>query len=110
MERASRETNDPRVAELRRATETAIGQLEERDISVTRDDDPDAIAELLEAVELFERVGAAYGSDSMINTLDSSQPERPNYVLPERTSGESVRVYAARVREAARMLQSGGGD
>lgn len=104
MADTSREERDPRDVERRRATETAVGQLEERDIHVSESDDPDAIADLLEAVELFERVAAAHGSDSMINTLDSSAPERPQYVVPERARGEGVAAYARRVRRAAEEL------
>lgn len=102
-------SEEPRTAarDRARAAETAIGQLEQRDIRVEAGADPERVAELLEAVERFEGVVASLGGDSMINTLDSSQPERPQYVLPERARGESLADYASRVRGAAERLRTG---
>lgn len=90
-----------REREVRRATEVAIGELEQRDIHVRDDAPPSLVAELLEAVERFEGAVAALGGDSMVNTLDSSAPAEPRFVIPRRHADEGLRRYAARIRQAA---------
>lgn len=102
----SRSRSDaPRQRELERATQVAIGELERRDIHIRDDADPALVVELLEAVERFEDAVAALGGDSMVNTLDSSAPSDPRMVLPRRFADESLRRYAARIRQAAAALE-----
>ena len=93
-----------RERERERAKLVAIGQLERRSIHVQDDADPEAVVELLEAVERFESVVAAQGGDSMVNTLSSSDPSRPRFVIPQRNADEGLRRYTARIREAAERL------
>jgi hypothetical protein len=92
--------DERRERELRRATMVAIGQLEHRGIHVRDDADPDLVADLLEAVERFEGAVAERGGDSMVNTLDSSEPSRRRFVIPERRADEGLRGYTARIRQA----------
>jgi hypothetical protein len=97
--------DERRIRERQRATSVAIGQLEQRDIHVRDDADPAAVAELLESVELFEAAVAARGGDSMVNTLDSSRPDRPRFVVPARQADEGIRRYSSRIRQAAEALR-----
>ncbi len=103
-ERESSRSDERQEQEVRRATLVAIGQLERRGIEVRDDSDPELVAELLEAVERFEGAVAARGGDSMVNTLDSSEPVTPSFVVPERRADEGLRGYAARIRQATQEL------
>jgi hypothetical protein len=96
--------DERRDQERQRASRVAIGQLEQRDIHVHDDADPEVVAQLLEAVERFEGVVASLGGDSMVNTLDSTDPSRPRFVIPQRRADEGLRSYARRIREAADRL------
>jgi hypothetical protein len=102
--RRGEESDLRREVERERASRVAIGQLEQRDIHVQSDADPEVVAQLLEAVERFESVVAALGGDSMVNTLDSSDPSRPQFVIPQRWADEGLRSYAARIRQSADRL------
>lgn len=106
-DRPGREELDERqLREIRRATMVAIGQLEQRGIHVRDDANPELVADLLEAVERFEGAVAARGGDSMVNTLDSSEPARRRFVIPERRADEGLRSYAGRIRQAAEDLMT----
>ena len=98
------ERDERREREITRATMVAIGQLERRGIHVRDDANPDLVADLLEAVERFEGAVSARGGDSMINALDSSDPARRRYVIPERRAVEGLRRYAVRIRQATDEL------
>lgn len=102
--RESSRSDERQEQEVRRATLVAIGQLERRGIEVRDDANPELVAELLEAVERFEATVAARGGDSMVNTLDSSAPSSPRFVIPERRADEGLRRYAARIRQATDEL------
>ena len=93
--------------EVERATMLAIEQLEHRGIQVRDDADPDLVADLLEAVERFEGAVAAQGGDSMVNTIESSEPAQRRFVLPERRADEGIRRFTARVRQATQDLIGG---
>lgn len=105
---SSQRSDERQDQEIRHATLVAIGQLERRGIEVRDDSDPELVAELLEAVERFEAAVSARGGDSMVNTLDSSDPAMPSFVLPERRADEGLRRYAARIRQATEELMRGG--
>lgn len=79
-------------------------QLQERGVRAREDDPAEELARLLDAVEHFERVVAARGGDSYVNSPLSSNPERPDFVVPRRRDDESAASYTARVREAAERL------
>ena len=80
------------------------GNLRQRGVSIGDDESGDELATLLEAVERFERARSALGGDSMINRPGSRQPERDEFVIPQRGDDESAAKYAARVDKAAREL------
>lgn len=84
-----------------RATETIRGQLAGRDIPLVGDESPRHLADLLAAVEEFERAVAARGGDSMTNAPDSRHPDDYRLVLPARAHDESVGEYTRRILAAA---------
>src|SRR5829696_3227859 len=95
--------NDPRAgdraseAEARRARENTIGQLSERNVLVFGDESNDDLADLLSAVELFEKKRFALGGDSFTNQPASSQPDDPEMVIPPRNDREPARSYIRRI-------------
>ena len=97
LNRHSRQEADPA---LRSARATMIGQLSERGIDVTDDDQDGDIAELQGAVERFESAVMERGGDSFTNTPDSSEPDNPAFVLPTRRDDETLPAYIRRVDEA----------
>ena len=80
-------------------------RLRDREIPVSDADTPDDLATMMSAVERFEGAVAALGGDSMTNAPDSSDPDDPDFVLPQRKRGERATEYALRLTEAANRLR-----
>ena len=93
-------------ADLRQAREALIGQLSERGIDVLDADGDDALADLLTAVQRFERTRFELGGDSYVNDAESSQPDQEAFVMPQRGDDESIAQYTDRVNRAARDAAS----
>jgi hypothetical protein len=109
FEEIQRDLNPHRDADVRRAAETIVGQLHQKGVEVTVDEDSDELASLLSAVERFESAVEARGGDSMLNTPSSRRPENRAFVVPRRNADESVAAYIERVNAAAAALESGAG-
>ena len=90
-----------REAEVARVSAQLEGQLAERGAAVHPGDSSDDQADLLSAVERFERARQLRGASSYTNDRDSSEPERAELVLPLRRADERAADYIARVRAAA---------
>jgi hypothetical protein len=80
------------------------GRLIHNGVVLSGSESDEQILAIADAVEAFEAARAAAGGDSMINTLESSQPEDAHYVLPRRRDDESVEQYVRRVRDAAESI------
>lgn len=66
---------------------------------------PDAdLADLLSSIDQFEAAVVNAGGDLFVDSLQSSQPERPEWVLPHMRDDESVRGYIKRVNAATEKL------
>ncbi len=104
-ERFQRELNPHRREEQHRARDHAIAMLEQRGVRVRNTDASDELADLLEVVDRFIAEVEALGGDTFVNTPESSQPENPAFVLPDRGPGESVKAYIWRVEEARARLR-----
>jgi len=88
----------------RAASDTIRGQLIERDVRLNGDETPEQLAELLTAVQEFERAVAVLGGDSMTNAPDSADVDDPDFVLPQRRDDERVGSYTSRISAAAARL------
>ena len=88
----------------KRAVAEVIARLQSRGITVTGDDQPEALADLLSAVERFELAVEAHGGDLMVDDLKSSRPDDKHFVVPRRAGGEAARAYIVRIDEAAGRL------
>ena len=104
FEADQRDLNPHRDEERRHATDIIEAQLRQRGIAVTGDESSDDAADLLSAVERFERVVSALGGDRFVNDPRSQDPEDKRFVIPARKDGENARDYAGRILEAAMRL------
>lgn len=90
--------------DVERALRQVGAQLEQRGVHVHDEDDAEGEAVMLEAVEAFEAAVRRCGGDSYTNSLQSSHPDRPDFVLPARGDDERADTYARRVQAAAAAL------
>ena len=98
--------------EVARVSAQITGQLAERGVIVHDGDDAAQRADILEAVERFERAVQMRGGDSYTNAPGTSDPDDERLVIPRRRDDEHADAYVRRVRETADRLsppQSGGG-
>ena len=99
-----RTTDAAADAEVQRVAGQIADQLAGRGVPVYDGDSAEDHADLLSAVEAFERARRERGGDSFVNSLQSSDPERPEFVLPRRGDDERAEAYVERVRAAAERL------
>jgi hypothetical protein len=96
---------NPHLDEERaRAREHNLDVLGQRGVLLFGDESDDELADLWSAVDRFESVVEARGGDTFTNAPDSSEPDNPLFVLPERRAREPVRDYVRRIQEAAAQL------
>jgi hypothetical protein len=96
---------NPHLDEQReRAREHNIDILGQRGVRLFGDESDDELADLWTAVDRFESRVEARGGDTMTNAPDSSEPDNPAFVLPERKARESVAAYVERILAAAEGL------
>jgi hypothetical protein len=93
-----RESDQDRVA-----AEVA-DRLRQRGVAVTGAERSDDLADLLSAVERFEKTVEAHGGDLMVDDLKSPKPDDRHFVLPRRQHAESIRAYIVRIDQAAAGL------
>jgi hypothetical protein len=101
---AEDERNPHRDEERRRTREELESRLRERRVELTGDESDEDVVQIMNAVEIFEDRLAQLGDDSYVNTLESSQPDDDELVLPRRLDDESAEAYAARIVAAAERL------
>ena len=90
--------------DVERAALQVRGQLEQRGVRMHDADAPEDEATMLEAVEAFEAAVRRCGGDSYTNALQSSRPDRADFVLPQRGDDERAGDYIARVSAATEKL------
>jgi hypothetical protein len=98
------ELNPHRGEEQERARERAEDVLSRRGVLLFGDESDDELANLWSAVDRFESVVEARGGDTMTNSPDSDDPEKPYFLIPERRARESPSDFSSRSREAAENL------
>jgi hypothetical protein len=98
--------NPHRAEDQAHARERATAVLEARGVRLNGDEKDEELADLWSAVDRFESVVEARGADTMTNTPESTDPDDPALVLPERRAGESAAEYTGRILNAARRLTS----
>ena len=96
--------NPHRAEQQARAREHNLDVLGQRGVLLFGGETDDELADLWSAVDRFESVVEARGGDTLTNAPDSSEPENPEFVLPERGSREPVVEYVRRIQDAAERL------
>jgi hypothetical protein len=96
--------NPHRAEQEARAREHNLDILGQRGVLLFGDETDDELADLWSAVDRFESVVEARGGDTLTNAPDSSEPDHPEFVLPERKAREPVAEYIRRILEAAERL------
>ncbi len=104
-ETEQRELDPHRAEEQRRARKESESRLGARGIQVLAEDDDEAVADLLDAIERFESAVEARGGDLFVNRIGSPQPEAPEFVPPIRRDGERAADYRARIGHATSRLR-----
>ena len=100
QDEATQRILDPhRLEEQRNARQEAESRLASRDIPVVLGDQDEDVANILDAIERFEAEVERSGGDLMVNQIDSSEPEDPDFVPPVRDSSEPARDYLRRIEE-----------
>ena len=93
------------ATEVKAVAAEVADRLRRRGITVSDNERPEDLADLLAAVERFEAAVKAHGGDLMVDDLKSSQPDDPHFVLPPRMPGEPIPDYIARITEATARLR-----
>jgi hypothetical protein len=96
---------DEEFTARRSAAAEVTSRLRSRGIALTGAEDPEAVVDLLSAVERFEAAVEAHGGDLMVDDLKSSRPDDRHYVLPRRINRETLRAYIGRIDEATAQLR-----
>lgn len=94
-----------REANEDRAAAEVSDRLRRRGVALTGAERSDDLADLLSAVERFEKAVEAHGGDLMVDDLKSPQPDDRHFVLPRREHGEPIRAYVIRIDEATTGLR-----
>lgn len=81
-----------------------VARLHQKGLMLAGDASDADLADLLSAIEQFEAAVVKAGGDLFVDSLQSSQPERPEWVLPHMRDDESVRGYTTRVNDATERL------
>ncbi len=84
-----------------------ISRLHQKGLMIEGDAPDDNLADLLSAIDQFEAAVVTAGGDLYVDSLDSSQPEREDWVLPHMRDDESVAAYTERVQAATQAVGEG---
>jgi len=98
--------NPDRDEQQARAREHNLDVLGQRGVRLFGDESDDELADLWSAVDRFESAVEARGGDTFTNAPDSSEPDNPAFVLPERKAREPVAAYVRRIHEGTERLRT----
>ena len=96
---------DPHRREEREAVAIELsGRLAQKGVDVGSDEDPGQLADLLSAVEEFERAVEAAGGDLYVDGPTSTEPDNRRFVLAQRRADEPIARYTQRITAAAKAI------
>lgn len=93
--------------DLQRDTELVTGRLSGLGVALGGSETPEALEQMVEAIERFEDAVEARGGDLMVNEVppDSrAQSDDRDFVLPRRAADETAVAYIERVRRATERV------
>ncbi|MEO8946117.1 MAG: hypothetical protein ABI338_06420 [Gemmatimonadaceae bacterium] len=82
-----------------------IARLDQKGVPIVAEASDAEMADLLSAIDEFEAAVENAGGDLMVDSPTSSEPERPESVLPHPHDDESAATYIKRVKTATTRLQ-----
>lgn len=94
-------TNPLRDEQRQHVRDELEARLRHRGASLTGAESDEDVLALSNAVDAFERAVMQAGGDLMVDTPESSSPDNPRHVLPQRQGDENVASYVDRIRRAA---------
>ena len=96
--------SDSKRDELQGVEAEVAFRLRSRGVHLTGHETSEELADVLDAVERFERIVERRGGDLMVdepsNVARASEPDDRRFVLPSRREGEAVRPFLERIAEA----------
>jgi len=95
-----------RREERRSLHSSMMARLDQKGVHLETDATDSELADLLSSIDEFEAAVERAGGDLMVDSPDSSEPERQEFVLPHPADDESVAVYTRRVRSATARLRA----
>ena len=105
---SQQEDLDPHRREERRAAAAEIaGRIRIKGIRIHGTESSAELDDILTAIDEFESAVMARGGDLMNNSPESTDPETPEYVIPQRKVGESAGDYVQRLGKARQRLKRG---
>ncbi|MES2359855.1 MAG: hypothetical protein V4529_16070 [Gemmatimonadota bacterium] len=84
--------------------EELLARLDQKGVQAAEGASDADLADLLSAIDEFESAVERAGGDLMVDSPDSSEPERPEFVLPHPRDDESIATYIRRVQSATVRL------
>jgi hypothetical protein len=105
FEEHQRDLDPHRVQERRDAATEVDARLRDLGVVLTGRETSEELVDMLEAIEAFEAMVEAKGGDLFVNSIQSSQPETPAFVLPRRSAHESPRDYILKVSAATDRIR-----
>jgi hypothetical protein len=94
--------------DVARVTQEIASRLRARGVDVFDSDAPADVAEMVDAVEEFERAVESRGGDLMVDeppNRGAPQPDQPQFLLPTRAADESGRNYLTRLAAATTAVR-----
>lgn len=83
-----------------------IARLDQKGVPAAAGATDAELADLLSEIDTFEAAVENAGGDLMVDSPQSSEPERPDFVLPHPHDDESAATYIRRVKAATSRLQT----
>src|SRR5687767_5397614 len=94
---------EPQREDEERSNNMALARLLQRGLDITEWATSEQLVTLLDA---FEAATRARGSDSFTNTLESSRPDNPEFVLPDPRADDTIESYIQRVIEKTKEIEN----
>ena len=102
---SKQEDLDPHRREERvAAAEELAGRIRTKGIHVRGNESVAELDDMFTAIDDFESAVMALGGDLMSNSPQSTDPQNPKFVVPQRKAGEAARDYISRVKKARAEL------
>lgn len=108
FEERQRDLDPHRLQERRDAATEVDARLRDLGVVLTGRETSEQLVDMLEAVEAFEAAVEAKGGDLFVNSIQSTQPENPEFVLPRRSAHESPEDYILKVSAATDRIRHTG--